>query len=210
MNEFIPVEKIENKIYLIRGQKVMLDRDLAELYGVETRALKQAVKRNKKRFPIDFMFELTENEFRNWRSQFVMSNSDRMGLRWEPYAFTEQGIAMLSSVLRSERAIQVNIIIMRAFVRIRQLLSAHKGILAKLNELEEKTEKNVADIQLIFDAIRKMLAVEEKPCKRIGFKSATSPNVCLSSPHFPSPQFTPSVVEGSLIPQIAWAQFRGS
>jgi len=169
MREMIPIERIENRIYLIRGQKVMLDRDLAKLYGVETRTLKQAVKRNINRFPIDFMFELTEDEFKNWRSQFVTSNSDRMGLRWRPFTFTEQGIAMLSSVLKSERAIQVNIIIMRAFVRIRQLLSAHKEILAKLNELEQKTGKNTVDIQLIFEAIRKMLIVEKKPKGRIGF-----------------------------------------
>ena len=110
MKNLIPVERIENRIYLIRGQKVMLDRDLAELYGVATKALKQAVKRNLSRFPIDFMFELTEEEFKNWRSQFVASKSDRMGLRWKPYAFTEQGVAMLSSVLRSEGAVQVNIL----------------------------------------------------------------------------------------------------
>ena len=105
----IPVEAIAGKIYLIRGQKVMLDRDLADLYGVETKALKQAVRRNIDRFPADFMFELTDTELKNWRSQFVTSKSDRMGLRYKQMAFTEQGVAMLSSVLRSKRAILVNI-----------------------------------------------------------------------------------------------------
>ena len=109
MKELIPVERIVAKIYLIRDTKVMLDRDLAELYGVETRTLKQAVRRNIKRFPPDFMFELTKEEFANWRSQIVMSNADKMGLRHPPMAFTEQGVAMLSSVLKSDRAIQVNI-----------------------------------------------------------------------------------------------------
>ncbi len=108
----IPVERIKQLIVFIRGQKVMLDRDLAELYGIETKVLKQAVRRNIKRFPDDFMFELTKEEFENWRSQFVTSNRDKMGLRYKPMAFTEQGVAILSSVLRSERAIEVNIAIM--------------------------------------------------------------------------------------------------
>ena len=173
MDNLIPIERVESKIYLIRGQKVMLDRDLAELYGVETRALKQAVKRNINRFPIDFMFELTEEELKNWRSQFVTSKSDRMGLRWRPFAFTEQGVAMLSSVLKSERAVQVNIVIMRAFVKIRQLFSSHEAILARLKELEQETGKNQADIQLIFETIRQMLTDEGKPKGRIGFVAGT-------------------------------------
>ena len=114
MKDPVPVERITSKIYLVRGQKVMLDRDLAELYGVEAKVMKQAVRRNKKRFPEDFMFELSGEEFKNWRSHLVTSKSDRMGLRYRPMAFTEQGVAMLSSVLNSERAIQVNIQIMRA------------------------------------------------------------------------------------------------
>jgi len=169
MNKMIPIERIESKIYLIRGQKVMLDRDLSSLYGVETRVLKQAVKRNTSRFPTDFMFQLSKDEFEVWRSQFVTSNADKKGLRWRPFAFTEQGVAMLSSVLNSDRAIQVNIIIMRAFVKMRQLFASHKEILEKLNELERKTGRNTADIQLIFKTIRKMLAIEEKPKRRIGF-----------------------------------------
>jgi len=111
---FVPIEVIISKIILVRSEKDLLDRDLAELYGVETKALKQAVRRNIKRFPDDFMFELSKEEFENWRSQFVTSNSDKMGLRYRPMTFTEQGIAMLSSVLRSNRAIEVNIAIMRA------------------------------------------------------------------------------------------------
>lgn len=164
------MERVESKIYLIRGQKVILDRDLAELYGVETRVLKQAVKRNTSRFPGDFMFELSKDEFDVWRSQFVTSNADKKGLRWRPFAFTEQGVAMLSSVLNSDRAIQVNIIIMRAFVKLRQLFASHKEILEKLNELERETDSNAANIQLIFKTIRKMLAVEAKPRRRIGFE----------------------------------------
>ncbi len=124
--EIIKSEIIEQLIYFIRGQKVMLDRDLAGLYGVETKTLKQAVRRNIDRFPEDFMFEMTKAEFENWRSQFVTSNRDKMGLRYRPMVFTEQGVAMLSSVLRSKQAVQVNIEIMRAFVRIRKMLSANK------------------------------------------------------------------------------------
>lgn len=171
MKDLIPGERVESKIYLIRSQKVMLDRNLAGLYGVETRVLKQAVKRNPSRFPGDFMFELSKDEFAVWRSQFVTSNADKKGLRWRPFAFTEQGIAMLSSVLNSERAIQVNIIIMRAFIKMRQLVASHKEILGKLNELESKTDINSANIQLIFKTIRKMLIVEAKPGRRIGFLS---------------------------------------
>ena len=123
---------------MIRGLKVMLDRDLAALYGVETRALKQAVRRNADRFPDDFMFVLTGKEFINWRSQFVTSNSDKMGLRHAPMAFTEQGVAMLSTVLNSERAIDVNIAIMRTFVKLRQMLDSHAKLAKKLAELEAK------------------------------------------------------------------------
>jgi len=125
----VPNERIEQSILLIRGHKVMLDRDLAELYGVETRVLVQAVKRHSRRFPGDFMFQLTKEEFRDWRSQFVMSNpSTKMGLRRAPYAFTEQGVAMLSSVLNSHQAIDVNVEIMRAFVRLREILASHKDL----------------------------------------------------------------------------------
>jgi len=167
MPRVIPVEKIEKLIYLIRGQKVMLDRDLAELYGVETKVLKQAVRRNVKRFPKDFMFELTKVEFRNWRSQFVTSNRDRMGLRYPPMAFTEQGVAMLSSVLNSDRAIQVNILIMRAFVRLREMLASHKDLERKLAALEKKYDKQ---FKIVFDAIRALMSEEKRPKRRIGFE----------------------------------------
>ena len=126
ISNLIPDEIIINKIYLIRGIKVMLDRDLAEMYGVETRVLKQAIKRNIERFPEDFMFEMTAEELRNWRSQFVTSNSDKMGLRYSPFCFTEQGVAMLSSVLNSKVAIQVNIQIIRIFSKMKEALLAQR------------------------------------------------------------------------------------
>ena len=164
--EMIPIERIETKILLLRGQKVMLDRDLAALYGVPTRALKQAVKRNSDRFPEDFMFVLDGEEFANWRSQFVISNSDRMGLRHAPMAFTEQGVAMLSSVLNSPRAIQVNIAIMRAFVRLRQILSTHADLARKLDELEKKYD---SQFRVVFDALRQLMNPPEPSRKPIGF-----------------------------------------
>src|SRR6185437_16885732 len=131
-------ESIISKIYLVRGRKVMLDRDLAELYGVETKVLKQAVRRNINRFPSDFMFEMTTEELEDWRSQFVTSKEDRQGLRYAPFCFTEQGVTMLSCVLNSERAIAVNIQIMRIYTRIREMLLTHKDILLKLEQLEKK------------------------------------------------------------------------
>ena len=166
MDPIIPVERIASRIYLIRGIKVMMDRDLAELYQVETKALKQAVRRNIDRFPNDFMFELTREEFQNWRSQFVTSKSDRMGLRYEPMVFTEQGVAMLSSVLNSKRAIQVNIQIMRAFTQLRQMLSTHEDIRRKIEAMEKKYDKN---FRIVFEAIEQLLETEAKPRKKIGF-----------------------------------------
>src|SRR5678815_711785 len=118
----IPDELVMNRIYLVRGQKVMLDRDLAELYGVETKRLKEAIRRNINRLPDDFMFEMTPEELRNWRTQFATSNSETMGLRHSPFCFTEQGVAMLSSVLKSETAIRVNIQIIRVFTRMREMI----------------------------------------------------------------------------------------
>ncbi len=162
----IPVERITGKIFLIRGTKVMLDRDLASLYEVETRTLKQAVRRNIERFPADFMFELTATELQDWRSQFVTSNSEKMGLRHSPMAFTEQGVAMLSSVLRSKRAVQVNIQIMRAFTRLRQMLAGHAELRTKIEKLEEKYDQN---FQVVFEAIKQLLEVEAQPKRRIGF-----------------------------------------
>jgi hypothetical protein len=164
----LPERRVERKIVVIRGQKVLLDVDLAVLYGVETRELVQAVKRNLVRFPSDFMFQLTIQELANWRSQFVISNSGaKMGLRRPPYAFTEQGVAMLSSILRSKRAIAVNIQIMRTFVKLREILSTHKDLARKLTELEKKYDHQFAEV---FEAIYKLM--EPPPVgkkRRIGF-----------------------------------------
>jgi len=166
LKDSVSVERIASKIYLIRGQKVMLDRDLAELYGVETKVLKQAVRRNSKRFPEDFMFELSAGEFKNWRSQFVTSKSDRMGLRYRPMAFTEQGVAMLSSVLNSKRAIQVNIQIMWAFTKLRQMLATHDDLRRKIEGVEQKYDQQ---FQVVFDAIKLLLEAERKPTPKMGF-----------------------------------------
>ena len=144
----------------------MLDRDLAALYRVETKVLKQAVKRNLKRFPGDFMFVLSACEFADWRSQFVTSKNDTMGLRHAPMAFTEQGVAMLSSVLNSDRSIEVNIQIMRAFVRLRQVLATHADLARKFEALEQKYD---GQFRIVFDAIRALMAEPEKPRRPIGF-----------------------------------------
>jgi histidinol-phosphate/aromatic aminotransferase/cobyric acid decarboxylase-like protein len=145
----------------------MLDRDLARLYEVGTKALKQAVKRNLERFPEDFMFELTKEEFENWRSQIVTSNGDKMGLRYRPYAFTEQGVAMLSSVLSSKRAISVNIQIMRTFTKLRGMLTTHKELREKIEDMEKKYD---GKFQVVFTALKELMAPPpEKPKRRIGF-----------------------------------------
>jgi hypothetical protein len=162
---------IESKICTIRGHKVILDHDLAELYGVSTKALKQAVKRNLERFPHDFMFVLTYQEFATLRSQSVTSRfSEWGGGRYRPMAFSEQGVAMLSSVLRSKRAIQVNVEIMRAFVRLREVLAAHKELARKLAELEARFSEHDEQIQAIFEAIRQLMAPPDRPPKKIGFE----------------------------------------
>ena len=168
----VPMERIQKAIYLIRGQKVMLDRDLAGLYEVPTKALKQAVKRHPDRFPDDFMFVLDRKEFMKWRSQFVTSISDRMGLRHAPMAFTEQGVAMLSSVLNSPRAIQVNIAIMRAFVQLRAILSTHDDLARKLAELEKKYD---AEFRIVFDALRQLMTPTAPSRKQIGFEVKERP-----------------------------------
>ena len=167
-NAILPIERIEQQIFLIRGQKVILDFHLARLYEVETKVLLQAVKRNIGRFPDDFMFQLTESEFQGLRSQIVTSKG-RGGRRFLAYAFTEHGVAMLSSVLHSERAIQVNIAIMRAFVKIREFLSTHKDLARKLEELERKYETHDTQITAVFEAIRQLMAPPEKPKNKIGF-----------------------------------------
>ena len=165
------IQNIQSKIYTIRDTRVMLDFDLAELYGVETRALNQAVKRNRERFPDDFMFQFTEDELENWRSQFVTSNPDlKMGLRRKPYAFTEQGVAMLSSVLKSGAAIQMNIQIIRTFVKMRQLISGQSQILKRLVQLERQVAGQDKSIAAIFEAIRQLLEMGgKKERRKIGF-----------------------------------------
>lgn len=167
----LPEEAIISKIYIIRGEKVMLDRDLAELYGVETKNLKRQVRRNITRFPEDFMFELTLKEFSDWRSQFVTSNSsDNMGLRYSPMAFTEQGVSQLSTVLNSERAIKVNIQIIRLFTKMRKMFLTHKDLLLKMEELEKRIGKQDDKIKMIFDYLKQFVQEKEEPRKSIGFK----------------------------------------
>jgi len=161
----IRVEQIEERIFLIRGHKVMLDRHLAELYAVETKQLKRSVRRNAKRFPGDFMFELTKTEFDDLRRQFGTSSWG--GSRYPPMAFTEQGVAMLSSVLNSDRAIEVNIEIMRAFLKLRQMLDAHKDLRRKLAELEKKYDDQ---IKIVFEAIAELMVPPEQDRKEIGFE----------------------------------------
>ena len=163
----ISTDIITSKIFIIRGQKVILDRDLALMYAVPTKRLLEQVKRNRKRFPADFMFRLTKRETANLRPQIATSSWG--GQRYLHYAFTEQGVAMLSSVLRSDRAVLVNVAIMRTFVKLRETLSLHKELADKLRELEGKVAGNSAAIRSIFEAIRKLMADEEKPKKRIGF-----------------------------------------
>ncbi|MCF8380712.1 MAG: ORF6N domain-containing protein [Bacteroidales bacterium] len=170
-------EVIKSKIYVIRGKKVMIDRDLAELYNVETRVLNQAVRRNEKRFPKDFMFQMTKVEMENWISQIVISNSEKMGYRKPPLVFTEQGVAMLSSVLNSEQAILVNIQIIRVFTKMREILYLHKDILLKLEKLEKKDIEQDEKIILIFEYLKQLekskkkeLDQENRP--RIGYKQS--------------------------------------
>jgi hypothetical protein len=160
----IPTEKIASMIYLIRSQKVMLDRDLAELYGVQTKVLKQAVRRNSDRFPSDFMFELTKKEFENLRSQIVTSSWG--GTRYKPMAFTEQGVAMLSGILNSDRAIDVNIAIMRAFVQLRHVVIEHAELKREVEALRKQTEER---FEIVFTVLDKLVSDGESPGKKIGF-----------------------------------------
>lgn len=162
----IPNERIIQKIFVIRGQKIMFDRDLAELYGVKTQVLNQAVKRNMKRFPEDFMFHLTKEEIKNWKSQIVISNREKMGLRKAPLVFTEHGVLMLSSVLKSERAIQVNIQVVRTFIKLREMLSNYKDLKEKIEWIEKKYDSR---FKVVFDTLKHLLKEEEKPKNKIGF-----------------------------------------
>lgn len=167
MPNVIPVSYLERRIYLIRGQKVMLDADLASLYDVPTKALNQQVRRNAKRFPADFMFQLTEREAASLRSQIVTLDAGRGRHRkYRPYVFTEQGVAMLSSVLNSDRAIEVNIAIMRAFVRLREMIATHRKLATKLSQLERTVGEHHEHIRSIFEAIYELTSP-----RRIGFKT---------------------------------------
>lgn len=166
-----------NKIYHIRGEKVMMDRDLAEMYGVETSQLKRQVKRNISRFPSDFMFEMTKNELEDWRCQFGISNQEKMGLRYPPFCFTEQGVAMLSSVLNSNTAVEVNIQIIRIFTRIRKAIVSEKDMLLSIEKLEskvlihnQKVNKHEEEIQAIFNALKQLLETPQNPRKKVGYK----------------------------------------
>lgn len=168
MIKMLPLDNIEKIIYAVRGQKVILDYDLAQLYKVETGQLKRQVRRNLKRFPTDFMFQLTDDEHRNLRCQFGISSHG--GHRYLPYAFTEQGVAMLSSVLNSNKAIEVNILIMRAFVRLRQIIARNKDLTYFFKELKHQVDRHDTEIGLIIRSIEKIIAVEKKPKNKIGFK----------------------------------------
>lgn len=183
-NLAVPMGRIERRILLVRGHKVMLDADLAELYGVETKMLNRAVRRNIERFPDDFMFQLTADEFEslrcqsgtseNLRSPIGTSKRGRGGRRYLPYAFTEQGVAMLSSVLRSKRAVEVNIAVMRAFVKLREMLASNQELARRLDQMEQKYD---ARFKIVFDAIRELMKPPERPRRAIGFGRAARPSV---------------------------------
>lgn len=162
----IPIDSVEKQIHHIRGHRVILDADLATLYGVSTKRLKEQVRRNRSRFPSDFMFELSEAEFAALRSHFASSKVGRGGARYRPFAFTEQGVAMLSGVLNSSRAIRVNIEIMRTFVKLREITSAHKELSAKLAELEKRYD---SQFKVVFEALRQLMQPPEKNKRRIEF-----------------------------------------
>ena len=169
----VSVQLIERRIYLIRGHKVMIDVDLAELYEVTTKRFNQQVRRNLKRFPEDFMFQLTTEEAESLRSQFATSNTGRGGRRYLPFAFTEQGVSMLSSVLNSERAIEVNIAIMRAFVKLRQLLESNEELNRKFAAVIRKLATHDKYFTVVFDELKKLNEPQIRPRKQIGFKTAS-------------------------------------
>ena len=169
----IPAEPIEAKILLIRRQKVMLDSNLASLYGVSTKRLNEQVKRNRHRFPLDFMFQLSAQEAENLRSQFATSSGGHGGRRFRPYAFTEHGAVMLASVLNSKIAVEASVRVVRAFVRLRQMLATHKELAAKLAELETRIETHDENITALFEAIRQLMEPPASPRKPIGFAAQT-------------------------------------
>jgi ORF6N domain-containing protein len=170
----VPVQFVERRIHLIRGHNVMLDRDLADLYGVKAIALRQQVKRNRERFPADFMFQLTAEEADLLVSQSVIPSRRSLG-GFLPFVFSQEGVAMLSSVLQSERAVQVNIAIMRAFVQLREFAASHKDLAKKIDGLERNYSKHDEEIQLIFKAIKRLLEPPPKPKRPIGFKAGEWP-----------------------------------
>ena len=167
-NGVIPIDQVESIIFLVRGQKVILDRDLAQLYGITTGNLNKAVNRNIDRFPNDFMFQLTPEEYKSLRFRFGIFKKGQHS-KYLPYAFTEQGVAMLSSVLRSKRAIEVNIAIMRAFVQLRKMIDSHAELSRKLSDLERKLGDHDEQIQAIFEAIRQLMAPPDNKVKKVGF-----------------------------------------
>jgi len=173
LEALVTEQKILNRIYVVRGEKVMIDRDLAELYGVETKRLKETVKRNIERFPKDFMFEMTESEFKKWRESTVLNTADKQGLRYAPFCFTEQGVTMLSCILNSKTAIEVNLRVVRVFVKMREYTLTHKEILLQLAKLEKGVSGNSKDIENIFMVLKELIEKQEKPLPprgKIGFK----------------------------------------
>ena len=169
-SDLVPVERIERAILVIRGHKVLLDTDLATLYGVETRRLNEQVKRNIDRFPDDFMFQLTKQEFENLKSQFATSSRGWGGKRKIPFVFTEHGALMAASVLNSQKAIEMSILIVRVFVKLRGILSTHKQLATKLAQLERKLSTHDEQIVILFEAIRELMTPPAKPKRRIGFE----------------------------------------
>jgi len=165
----VPADRIESRILLIRGEKVILDSDLAELYGVTTKRLNEQVKRNKERFPSDFMFQVSAAETEHLRSQSATSKSARGGRRYRPYAFTEHGAIMAASVLNTPRAVEVSVHVVRAFINLREMISTHKELARKFGELEKRMETQDEDIAALFEAIRQLMEPPETPAKRIGF-----------------------------------------
>ncbi|MBU0489790.1 MAG: ORF6N domain-containing protein [Bacteroidetes bacterium] len=172
----IPEETVISKIYLIRGKRVMLDMDLADIYGVETKQLKRAVKRNIERFPEDFMFEMTKEELQNWRSQFGTSNREKMGLRIPPFVFTDYGVLMLSSVLNSHRAVQANMLIIRVFAKMREMLLTHKELFLEIEQVKNQLTDHDNKFLLIFEYLKqfeqaKQQQLEQENRKQIGYKA---------------------------------------
>lgn len=163
-------ETVMSKIYLVRNQKVMIDRDLSELYGVETKRLKEAVRRNMQRFPVDFMFKMKQSEFEVLRTQFASSNENRGGIRYMPMVFTEQGVTMLSCILNSKRAIAVNIQVIRIFTRMREMLLTHKDILLQLEKIEQKFSAHDKQIEVIFDYLKQLIQQPQPIRPKIGFR----------------------------------------